>query len=334
MGMQNLPEIVAELLEYGRSLNAPVAVIKDGTRPGQKTVVGSLKDIVDRVKEQRLGPPAVIVVGEVVRLREKLRWFDNRPLFGKRILVTRARHQASALSHLLSQRGAQPVELPAIDIRAIPDTGELDQAILNMSHYQWVVFTSVNGIEAFFQRLYSLKLDTRALNGLKVGVIGPATAKALETKGIMPDYLPGVYNGQGFIAGLKGWDIAGQRFLLTRADIADNELVQGINQLGAESHEVAVYKTVPAGGAVFQAREMLLSGEIDVITFTSSSTVSSLVAAVKGEQPMISGAKVACIGPKTADTAARAGLKVDILASEHTIPGLVAAIEQYFQKEV
>ncbi len=334
MGMQNLPEIVVKLIEYGRPINTPVAVIKEGTRPEQKTIVGSLENIVARVKDQRLGPPAVIVVGEVVRLREKLRWFDNRPLFGKRILVTRARHQASTLSKLLSEHGAQPIELPAIDIQAVANTAELDQAILYLSHYQWIVFTSVNGVEAFFQRLYNQNSDTRALKGLKIAAIGPATAKALEMKGIIPDYLPEVYTTERLIDGLRRREIVGQRFLLPRADIANKELAEGITQLGAEVHEIAVYKTLPSADTISRARQMLLSGEIDVVTFTSSSAVSNLVAVFKGEQTMVNSAKVACIGPKTTDTAAKAGLKVDIVAEEHTIPGLVAAIEQHFEKEI
>ena len=333
MGMQNLSKIVAQLLEHGRPANTPVAVIKDGTRTKQKTVVGSLKDIVAKVNEHRLSAPAVIVVGEVVRLREKLRWFDNQPLFGKRILVTRARHQASILSKLLSEHGAQPIELPAIDIQTIANNEELDQAISNLERYHWIVFTSTNGVNAFFKHLYSLKFDSRVLNSLKIGAIGPATAKALETKGIISDYLPEVYTSQGFIAGLKSYDIAGQRFLLPRADIASKELTEGISQLGAEVHEIAVYRTVPATTAISQAKQMLLSDEIDVITFTSSSTVSNLVAVFNGEELAVNSAKVACIGPKTADTAARAGLKVDIVAREYTIPGLVAAIDEYFKEE-
>ena len=334
MGMQNLPKIVAELVKHGRSADTPIAVIKDGTTPRQKTVVGSLSDIVARVEEQHLGPPAVVVVGEVVRLREKLSWFDNRPLFGKRILVTRARRQASKLSQLLSECGALPVELPAIEIEDITDTRELDQAILNLGHYQWLVFTSVNGVDAFFRRLHSLRLDSRAFHGLKIGAIGPATAEALEMKGIIPDYLPGVYTSQGFIAGLKSWDVNGQRFLLPRADIADQELTQGISRLGAEVHDIAAYRTVPAVNAITRAQQMLSSGEIDVITFTSSSTVSNLLAVFGEGQLTLNSVKVACIGPKTAETAARAGLKADIVASEHTIPGLVASIEQYFDKEI
>jgi uroporphyrinogen III methyltransferase/synthase len=333
MGMENLPIIVGKLLEYGRPPDTPVAVIKNGTQPEQKTIVGSLKDIEDKVREHRFGPPAVIVVGEVVRLRRKLRWFDNRPLFGKRILVTRAQHQANALNQLLSERGARPVELPVIDIQATANTKELDRAISNLEQYDWIVFTSVNGVSSFFQRLYELKLDARALKGLKIGVIGPATAKALEIRGIIPDYLPQVYTSQGFLAGLSRQDITGQQFLLPRADIADKELAEAISQLGAEVYEVVVYRTVPVATAIPQVKEMLLSREIDVITFTSSSTVSNLVALFNKEELAANNAKIACIGPKTANTAARVGLKVDIVASENTIPGLVTAIEKYFSKE-
>ena len=333
MGMKNLPEIVARLKEYGRPPDTPVAVIKEGTSPEQETVVGSLEDIVARVEEHRLTAPAVIVVGDVVRLRGKLRWFDNQLLFGKRILVTRARRQASTLSRLLAERGAQPIELPAIDIQAVADLAELDHVVSSLEHYHWIIFTSVNGVTAFWQRLHNLKKDSRALSKLKIGAIGPATAQALKAQGIIPDYIPEVYTTEGIIAGLKNQDIVGQRFLLPRADIADKELGRGIARLGASVDEVTAYRTVPANESINQAKEMILSGKIDVITFTSSSTVSNLVAAFGEEPPAVNGAKIACIGPKTAETAAKAGLSVDILAKEQTIPGLVMAIEEYFGKE-
>jgi uroporphyrinogen III methyltransferase/synthase len=330
MGMKNLREIVNRLIEHGRLPDTPVAVIREGTRPGQKTVVGSLKDIVNKVEEQRLTPPAVIVVGEVVRLREKLRWFDKRPLFGKRVLVTRAHHQAGTLSRLLSARGAETIELPAISIQKIVGK-ELDNAIANLSTYHWLVFTSVNGVDAFFRRLDELKLDARALGGLKIGAIGPATAKALEGEGITVDFLPEVYSSEGLIAGLKSQPIRGKRFLLPRADIADKSLAEGLAALGAEVDEIAAYKTVPLTEEI--AKRVILSGQIDVITFTSSSAVTGLVAVFGKKVPKMQNAKIACIGPKTAETAVKAGLKVDIVAREHTIPGLVTAIEDYFGKE-
>ncbi len=330
MGMKNLPQIVARLMEYGRPVDTPVAVIQQSTRPGQKTVTGSLDDIVAKVKEHRLTAPAVIVVGEVVRLREKLRWFDNRPLFGKRILVTRARNQASTLSRLLARCGAQPIELPAIDIQIVTHAKELDGAISHLGRYHWIIFTSVNGVAAFWQRLHSLGQDSRALGGLSIGAIGPATAEALAGKGIIADYVPPVYTTEGIIAGLRNRNIAGQHVLLPRADIADDELVQGLLQLGASVDEVTAYRTVPATEALNRAKQMIISGNIDIITFTSSSTVSNLVAALGEDMAEINGAMVACIGPKTAETATRAGLKVDIVASKQTIPGLVTAMEEYF----
>jgi len=334
MGMKNLPEIVSKLIKFGRPPDTPVAVIKEGTKPEQKTVVGSLRDIVPRVEACHLTPPAVIVVGEVVKLRDELRWFDNRPLFGKRILVTRARHQASALSQLLAEHGAQPIELPTIDIQPIADSGELEQAISNLKRYHWIIFTSVNGVAAFWQRLSQLKLDSRALSGLLIGAIGPATAETLVAKGITPDYIPETYTTEGILVGLEDRGIAGKRFLLPRADKADKELIHGIRWLGAEVHEVTAYHTVPANESIAEAKRMLVSGEIDVITFTSSSTVANLVSVFQGEPLGINGVKVACIGPKTAETAARSGLKVDIVASEQTISGLVAAIEEYFGREI
>ena len=330
MGMKSLPGIVSKLIEFGRPPDTPVAVIKEGTKPQQKTVVGSLMDIVAKVKGNHLTPPVIIIVGEVVRLRDKLRWFDNRPLSVKRILVTRARHQASALSRLLAERGAEPIELPSIDIQPIADSTELDQAISNLTDYHWIIFTSTNGVVSFWQRLNNLKLDSRALCGRQIGAIGPATAAALVSRGVTPDYVPEIYTTEGILAGLGHLDIIGQRFLLPRAEMADKDLVQGIRKLGAEVHEVTAYHTLPASESIAEAKRMLISGEIDVITFTSSSTVTNLVAAFQGEPLPINQAKIACIGPKTAEAASKAGLKVDILASEQTILGLVSAIEEYF----
>jgi uroporphyrinogen III methyltransferase/synthase len=332
MGLRNLPQITARLLENGRPAATPVAVIKDGTRPGQVTVTGSLRDIAARVEERALEPPVVVVVGEVVRLREKLAWFESRPLFGKRVLVTRTRRQAGPLSSLLSERGALPVEMPAIDIQAVDDTAELDRAIGGLRSYDWLLFTSVNGVAAFFGRLRGLKLDSRALSGVSIGAIGPATADALRERGIVPDFVPAVYSGGGIIDGLRGRDLAGRRLLLPRADIADRELVEGLRGLGVGVDEIVAYRTAAPGETVRQAAASLLSKELDVITFTSPSTVFNLTAALHGRLPTNSDVKIACIGPKTAAAAAKAGLRVDIVAGEYTVPGLVAAIEAYYQE--
>jgi uroporphyrinogen III methyltransferase/synthase len=333
MGMKNLSEIVSKLIEHGRGADTPVAVINNGTQPEQKTVVGTLKDIAAKVQEQSLDPPSVIVVGEVVKLREKLGWFDNQPLFGKQILVTRAQHQANTLSRLLYEHGARPVELPLIDIKLILDTGELDSAISDLSLYQWIIFTSVNGVELFFKQLHALKQDSRALYGVKTGVIGPATAEALEEKGIVPDCCPSVYTSEGLLDALKKMNIAGNRFLLPRADIADKQLTEGLAHLDAEVHEISIYKTVAPSDSQSRLKEILSTGDIDVIALTSSSTVNNLLAIVQNENLSLGNVKIACIGPKTAESIVAVGLKADIVAHEHTMTGLVAAIEDYFRKE-
>ncbi len=328
MGMQNLPEIVETLLEHGRLPDTPVAVIKDGTRPEQKTVVGSLKDIVAKVRRRRLSPPVVIVVGEVVRLREKLRWFDNRPLFGKRILVTRARHQVSALSKLLSEHGALPIELPAIEIQATANTEELDQAISNLKRYHWIVFTSVNGVEAFFHRLYSLNLDARALSGLKIGAIGPATAQRLEDLQLTVDYVPSEYRAEAVIDGLRQHGIEGKKVLLPRAEVAREVLPEELARSGADVKVVTAYKTIQPELDM----DLLQEAKPDIITFTSSSTVSNFVSAVGQDniKNVLNGTIIASIGPITADTASDLGLKTDIMPEAYTIPGLVEAIVNYF----
>ncbi|MCX6008627.1 MAG: uroporphyrinogen-III C-methyltransferase [Chloroflexi bacterium] len=332
MGMENLAHIVNQLIQNGKPSSTPVAVISQGTSSRQCTLVGTLEDIVSRAKQEGFEPPAVIVVGEVVQLREQLRWFDNRPLFGKRILVTRAEHQANELSRLLMELGAIPVEMPVIKIGPPRTWKKLDQAIMNLRSYGWIIFTSVNAVEVFWKRLYALELDSRWLDDTKIGAIGPVTARALEEKGIRPDYLPEIYTSQGFLAGLKKKDIAGHRVLLPRADIAGNELAEGLIKLGAEVHQVTAYKTAPTKKGVSQGKQMLLKGKIDVITFTSASTVNSLLAILGQKWEVIKRAKLAGIGPNTATVLAQKGLKADIVAKEHTIPGLVEAIEKHFRR--
>ena len=331
MGVGNLSEIVEALVQNGRSPSTPVAAITEGTWPSQKTVVGTLADIADKAASSGIKPPSVIVVGEVVSLGERLRWTDYLPLFGKRILVTRARHQAGGLIELLSERGASPVEMPVIDIQGVSDTRELDRALLDVENYDWIVFTSVNGVEAFFQRLRALNGDARSLKGIKIGAIGPATSEASQKHGVYADYLPDVYTSDGLVAGLENQNIGGSRFLLPRADIAGRKLAEGIARLGAEVHEVTFYRTAMPGEVPPKAKQMILDGEIDVVTLTSPSTVTNLLSLMGDQRGFVQRATIACIGPVTAAEAAGAGLAVDIVAKEHTIAGLVEATERYFQ---
>lgn len=330
MGIANLAKIATELIKNGRTPATPVALIHQGTTTQQHTLVGTLETIARIARKSKLGPPAVIVVGEVVRLRDQLRWFDNRPLFGKQILVSRATHQAGELSRRLRERGARPIAMPLLQIHPPASWAEVDKAIQNLSHYHWIIFTSVNGVEMFFQRVSALGLDARQFRGQRLGVIGPATAAALQCYGLRPDYMPREYTSRGFLAKLSRQDIADCRVLLPRADIASRELADGLTRLGAEIHEVTAYQTKVPAEIDSLGREILARGEIDIIIFTSSAMVTNLLTLLGTEWQTINQAKIACIGPKTAATATGAGLRVDIIAEEATIAGLVAALEKYF----
>ena len=333
MGMQHLPLITALLLKHGMKAGTPAAVIRDGTLPTQLTVAGTVKNIAKKASEAGITAPAVIVIGRVVDMRRDLRWFDLFPLFGKRVLVTRAGSQAGGFERLLIERGAQPMRFSSIEIRPVRGKQELDRRISGLNKYEWVAFTSVNGVEAFFRRLYEMELDSRALAGLKIGAIGPMTARALLERGITADYIPEVHTGQGFISGLSKTATRGKRFLLPRADIADDEITSGLKKLGARVDEIAVYRTVRPRSNPARLKDLLLPGNLDVITFTSSSTVTNLLAGLGSAGIRHIRAKIACIGPKTAATAVKAGLKVDILAKEQTMAGLIEAMEDYFRKE-
>jgi len=333
MAVANLADIVDKLVQNGLTPSTHVALIHQGTTPTQKTLIGTLADIATMAEEERIRPPAVLVLGEVVRLRERLRWFDSQPLFGKRVLVTRPVHQASAMNGLLRERGARPVEMPVIGIKDATDVKRLDETIRSLGDYQWVVFTSANGVEAFGQRLKALGLDARRLAHTSIGAIGQATGGSLALLGLRADYVPEDHTSQGFLDGLDEREVKGLRFLLLRADIATPDLADGLAAMGADVSDVTAYRTVPTTDSISMGKEALLAGEIDVVTFTSSSTVRALVAALGPEWRAVNSAKVACIGPVTAATAVEADLRVDVEAGQHTVPGLVEAIEQYFQQE-
>jgi uroporphyrinogen III methyltransferase/synthase len=330
MGWEALPGIVGVLLAKGRSPETPVALIRWGTEPYQQTVTGTLATILEQGRDAGLAPPVIAVIGEVVSLRDHLRWFDNRPLFGKRVLVTRSRAQASALSRLLEQEGALPVELPTIEALPPESFTALDGALEQLAAYDWVVFTSVNGVEFFFQRLHHLGKDPKALWPTRLAAIGPATARALDARGVQSDLLPGEYLSAKILEAFQDLDLVGKRILLPRPDLAGRELPQGLRERGAWVDDIAVYRTLTPQDSR-QALGSLLGGPPpDIATFTSSSTVRNLVALLDGDLRLLEGACIACIGPVTADTALELGLRVDVEAQEHTIPGLVAALKKHF----
>ena len=331
MGRENLAGITESLLENGRSSETPVALVQWGTEPFQRTLTGTLADIAERARDADLKPPIVTVIGDVVNLREKLGWFDNRPLFGRRVLVTRTRTQASSLSQLLLERGAMPVELPTIEVQRPEVTEILDASLRHLAKFDWVIFTSANAVDVVFERLDALGKDARAFSGCDVAVIGPATAERLRKRGIVPDLVPESFVSESLVEAMKDRNMGNARVLLPRADIARDALTEGLEALGAVVEEITAYHTVTPADTARNAQDILSKG-VDVATFTSSSTVRNLSSAMNGELNLLSQATIACIGPITADAAREVGLAPDIISDEHTIPGLVNALEAYYMQ--
>ena len=326
MGVEHLGDIVGKLLGAGRPSSEPAAAIRWATTPRQEVVVGTLADIAERVERAELRQPAVLVVGRVVALRRELDWRGRLPLVGLRVLVTRARQQASQLSARLTELGASATEYPVIEIRPVEDPTAFDTALARLGDFRWIVFTSANGVEAFFERLAAAGRDARALGSCKVCAIGPSTAGTLRGYGIRADWMPEQFLTDAIVEGFREFHLSGAEVLLARADIAPPTLAEGLRRQGARVTEVAAYRTVPAESSHERLLAALEGGTIDVVTLTSSSTVRNLVDALGGRRDLLDGVTTACIGPVTASTAEQLGLKVDVLAEEHTIDGLVSAL--------
>ncbi len=333
MGSGNLPYIAEQLMLNGRDPKTPVALVHRGTEPAQVVVEGTLADIAEKARQAGLKPPVMTIIGGVTTLRPILQWFDNRPLFGKKVLVTRTRQQASALSKLLIEEGAEPVELPVLEVTPPPDWRPLDAALERLDSYDWLVFSSVHGVGYFFQRLRAKGRDARALHWAKIAAIGEATASALASQGLRPDLTPKDYSSAGLVAAFQGMKAAGKRFLLPRALEVPPELEQGLKGLGAIVEQVPAYQTKAPPDVDPEVKARILRGEIDVFTFASSSTVRHLLS-ILGEEGVaaVNKATVASIGPVTSATARELGLRVDVDAKEHTVPGLVEALLEHFGK--
>jgi uroporphyrinogen III methyltransferase/synthase len=330
MGVGRLGEISKGLIEAGRDPDTPVACVRWGTLPEQRTITGTLQDISDKVAEAGLKPPAIIVVGDVVALREEgLDWYERRPLFGRRVVVTRSRAQAGELARDLERLGAGVHEFPTIEITPPEDFGPLDAAIRDLDSFGLIVFTSVNGVEAFLKRLQFHGLDLRAVpRDAKVAAIGPATAERIEGGGLRVDVIPEEYRAEALIEALGTHPLAGERVLIPRAKVAREVLPEKLREAGAEVVVPPAYESVPSSEGKEELSLRLQSGEIDCVTFTASSTVENFVGAFGAEEAarLLERSRVACIGPITADTARKHGLRVDAQAKEYTIPGLIEAV--------
>lgn len=335
MGMKNLPSIVAHLLAEGRSSDQPVAAIRWGTKADQKTIVGTLADIVEKTEAAQLEPPTVIVVGEVVRLRGQLNWFETKPLFGKRIVLTRAQEQAREFSQLLAAYGAEPVEVPTIQIVPPASWQALDDAISRLGTYQWLIFTSVNGVGPFMDRLHAAGKDARALANLRICAIGPRTAQELKTYGLTADLVPTEFQAEGVIASLTQVGIRGNRVLIPRAEVAREILPEQLRELGAAVDVIPVYRTIVPTVDVASLTQQLHEGRVAALTFTSSSTVRNFVELFGGQEAvtrLVAQVAIACIGPITARTAEEHGLTVTIMPAENTVPALAEAIVKHFSE--
>ena len=330
MGVAHLRQIVERLIAHGRNPQTLVSLVRVGTTPQQQVVQGTLTDIVEKVDAAQLKSPAVIVVGEVNRLRQQLRWFDTKPLFGKRILVTRARAQASEFADLLEANGAEVIQFPTIKIQPIES---VDIPALNA--YDWVIFTSVNAVEIFYERLRENGKDARAFGGSSICAVGAKTVEALNRIGIHPNFVPSHSRGSAIAAEIG--EVNGKKILLPRAKIATADLPNGLRERGAHIDDVPLYDTIKVASDGDKRQDEieadLLNGRIDLVTFTSSSTVTNFLEMFPAHAPaeLLANVKVAVIGPTTQKTVEKCGVHVDVVAKEASIESLVEAVIEEYQ---
>jgi uroporphyrinogen III methyltransferase/synthase len=322
MGLVNFPAIARELIAHGRSAETPAMAVRWATRPDQQTLVGTLATLPDLIAAKELKPPATVVVGEVVALRDRFNWFEHLPLFGKRIVVTRDLRRAAGLSGPLEELGAEAILLPAIEIRPPEDSEALDAAIARLRTYDWIVFTSVNGVTHFLERLDASRRDLRAISA-KLCAIGPATRAAIEALHLKVDLMPEEYVAESLVAAFTEEHLAGRRILIPRAAVARDLIPVELTRRGAHVDVVEAYRTVAPADLAEHASDVL-ARKPDWISFTSSSTVKNLEKAA--EPSALQGIKIASIGPITSQTVRECGLDVDAEADPHTVEGLVNAI--------
>jgi uroporphyrinogen III methyltransferase/synthase len=324
MGLTQFEAIAERLIAHGRSPETPAMAVRWATRPDQETITGTLATLPEELARYGMKPPATIVIGEVVRLRDKLDWYERLPLFGRRIVATRAREQAGTLSERLRALGADVLELPTIEIRPAADYGPLDSAIARLASYDWLIFTSANGVRFFLERLDQSPADLRALRA-RICAIGPATRAAVESLHLKVDLIGAAYVAEGLIEAFAAHDLAGKRVLLPRAAVARDLVPAELSRRGAQVDVVEAYRTVVPEPGAERAREIFASAhKPDCITFTSSSTVRNFVSLAGTEA--LEGVKAISIGPITSRTARELGIDVAAEASVFTIDGLIEAI--------
>jgi uroporphyrinogen III methyltransferase/synthase len=329
MGIFSIRGITAEIMRYGRSSGTPAVAVRWGTRPDQETVMGTLGTIADRIEQAGLKPPATVIIGEVVALREKIDWFEKLPLFGQKVVVTRAADQAAEFSDRLRALGADPQELPVIALEPPSDPAPLDRAIENLQSYDWLIFTSVNGVRFFMDRLDESRHDLRSLKA-RICAIGPSTREAVEDLHLKVDLMPEAYVAESLIQAFASEDLAAKKVLLPRAAVARDVIPVELSKLGAQVDVVEAYRNIVPPNATIRAHEIFSCGKKpDWITFASSSAVKNLLA-ITGREAL-EGIHIASIGPVTSSTLCAHGLKVDAEARQFTLDGLIQAILEFHQ---
>ena len=323
MGLMNFAAIAQEMIARGRSPDTPAMAVRWATRPDQETLVGTLSTLPALVAQNGLKPPATIVIGEVVALRERFNWFERLPLFGKKIVVTRDRRQAEDLAGPLGELGAEAILLPAIEVREAEDPEPLDQAISRLRTFDWLIFTSVNGVRYFMEHLDRSTRDLRALSSVKICAIGPATKAAVEALHLKVDLMPQEYVAESLVAAFTEEHLNGRRILLPRAAVARDVVPKELMRRGASVDVVEAYRTVAPAGLAEHAAEVF-ARKPDWVTFGSSSAVKNLIEAAG--PAALKNTRIACIGPVTAATVRENGLEVDAEANPYTIEGLIAAL--------
>jgi uroporphyrinogen III methyltransferase/synthase len=327
MGLTHVREIAREIVSRGRSPETPAMAVRWATRPHQQCIVGTLGDLAGRIERAGMKPPATILIGEVVRLREKLNWFERLPLFGARIVVTRAQSQAGEMRERLESLGAEVMELPVISIEPPADPAPLDAAIARLAEYDWLIFTSANGVRFFLDRLDRSPHDLRSLRA-RICAIGPTTRRAIEELHLKVDLMPEKYVAESLVATFAGQDLNGRRILLPRAAVARDLIPVELARLGAAVDVVEAYRNVPPAGAAERVKALFSSArQPDWITFTSSSTVNNFVA-IAGASTL-AGVRIASIGPVTSATLRSHHIEPTVEAAEFTIDGLIAAILEH-----
>jgi uroporphyrinogen III methyltransferase/synthase len=351
MAVRNIGVLTGKLIEHGRSPDTPVAVIRWGTRPDQKTLVSTLREIAALVKEKDIRPPAVMVVGDVVNLREELKWYEDKPMFGQRILVTREHSEGF---ELLDELGAEIIQFSTVEIVPPETWDDLDRAIANVNGYDWLIFTSTNGVRYFFRRLFEKGVDIRELKGLKICAIGTKTAAEIARLGLRVDLVPEEFNAEGlaeaFIKESSKFKVQGSgnvargtrnieplkgtKFLLPRAEVAREIFPEKVRELGGTIDVPVAYRSVKPELHGKRLRRFLKEGRITIATFTSAATFNNF-RQIMGEDAddLLRGVAIAVIGPVTAKAVERAGMKVEIMPREATVEAMVDAIKEWVFRE-